>query len=39
MLLKDHQPAQDLLLDRMSERVTVTGKNPNAQMIDIESAR
>jgi hypothetical protein len=40
--LKDHQPAQELLLDRMSERVTVTGtlvKNPNAQMIYIESVR
>ena len=40
--LKSHQPAQELLLDKMSERVTVTGtlvKNPNAQMIYIESVR
>ena len=38
--LKSHQPAQELLLDKMSERVTVTGvlvKNPKAQMIYIES--
>jgi hypothetical protein len=40
--LKSHQPAQELLLDMMSERVTVTGtlvKNPHAQMIYIESVR
>ena len=40
--LKSHQPAQELLLDKMSERVTVTGtlvKHPNAQMIYIESLR
>ena len=40
--LKSHQPAQELLLDKMSERVTVTGvlvKNPKAQMIYIESVR
>jgi hypothetical protein len=40
--LKSHQPAQELLLDLMSERVTVTGtlvKNPAAQMIYIDSVR
>jgi len=40
--LKSHQPAQELLLDKMSERVTVTGtlvKNPNAQMIYIDTVR
>lgn len=40
--LKSHQPAQQLLLDKMSERVTLTGtlvKNPNAQMLYIESVR
>ena len=40
--LQSHQPAQVLLLDNMSERVTVTGtlvKNPKAQMIYIESVR
>ncbi len=40
--LKSHQPAQELLLDKLSERVTVTGtlvKNPNARMIYIESVR
>ena len=40
--LKSHQPAQELLLDKMSERVTVTGtlvKNPKVQMIYIESVR
>jgi hypothetical protein len=40
--LKSHQAAQELLLDKMSERVTVTGtlvKNPNARMIYIESVR
>ena len=38
--LKSHQPALELLVDRMSERVTVSGtlvKNPNAQMIYIDS--
>jgi hypothetical protein len=40
--LKSHQPAQELLLDKMSERVTVSGtlvKNPDAQMIYIETVR
>ena len=40
--LKSHQPAQELLLGKMSERVTLTGtlvKNPNAQMLYIESVR
>jgi hypothetical protein len=40
--LKSHQPAQELLLGKMSERVTVTGtlvKNPKVQMIYIESVR
>ena len=40
--LQSHQPAQELLLDAMSERVTVIGtlvKNPKAQMIYIESVR
>jgi len=40
--LKSHQPAQELLLDKMSERVTVTGtlvKNARAQMIYIETVR
>jgi len=40
--LKSHQPAQDLLLDKMSENVTVTGtlvKNPNVQMIYVELVR
>src|SRR5262245_54985425 len=40
--LKSHQPAQELLLGKMSEQVTVTGtlvKNPNVQMIYIESIR
>ena len=40
--LKSHQPAQELLLGRMSERVTITGtlvKNPNVQMIYIDSVR
>jgi hypothetical protein len=40
--LKSHQPAQELLLDKMSDRVTVTGtvvKNPTAQMIYIDSVR
>ena len=40
--LKSHQPAQELLLGKMSERVTITGtlvKNPNAQMIYIDAVR
>ena len=40
--LKSHQPAQELLLSKMSERVTVTGtlvKNPNVQMLYIESVK
>jgi hypothetical protein len=40
--LKSHQAAQELLLDKMSDRVTITGtlvKNPTAQMIYIESVR
>jgi hypothetical protein len=40
--LKSHQPAQELLLGKMSERVTVTGtlvKNPNAQMIYIDTVK
>ena len=40
--LKDHQPAQELLLNKMSEVVTVTGtlvRHPNAQMIYIESVK
>ena len=40
--LKSHQSAQELLLDKMSETVTVTGtlvKNPNVQMIYIEQVR
>ena len=40
--LQSHQPAQELLLDRMSERVTVTGtlvKDPKAQMLYIDSVR
>src|SRR5262245_48428619 len=40
--LKSHQPAQELLLGRMSERVTVTGtlvKKPDLQMIYIESVK
>lgn len=40
--LKSHQPAQELLLDKMSESVTITGtlvKNANTQMIYIESVR
>lgn len=40
--LKSHQPAQELLLDKMSERVTVTGtlvKNARAQMIYIDTVR
>jgi hypothetical protein len=40
--LKSHQPAQELLLDMMSERVTVTGtlvKNPTTQMLYIETVR
>jgi hypothetical protein len=40
--LKDHQPAQSLLLTKMSDQVTVTGtlvKNGGVQMIYIESVR
>ena len=40
--LKDHQPAQVLLLDRMNEEVTVSGtlvKKGGVQMIYIESVR
>jgi hypothetical protein len=40
--LQSHQPAQELLIDKMSERVTVSGtlvKNPEVQMIYIESVR
>ena len=40
--LKSHQPAQELLIDKMSERVTVTGtlvKHAKAQMLYIETVR
>jgi hypothetical protein len=40
--LKDHQPAQALLVDRMNEQVTVTGtlvRKDGVQMIYIESIR
>lgn len=40
--LKDHQPAQALLLDKMSEQVTVSGtlvKKGGTQMLYIESVR
>jgi hypothetical protein len=40
--LKAHQPAQELLPDKMSEQVTVTGtlvKNAGVQMIYIETVR
>jgi len=40
--LRSHQSAQELLLDKMSETVTVTGtlvKNPNVQMIYVELVR
>jgi hypothetical protein len=40
--LKDHQPAQALLLDKMSDEVTVKGtlvKKGGVQMIYIESVR
>lgn len=40
--LKDHQPAQALLVDRMNEQVTVTGtlvRKGGVQMIYIESVR
>lgn len=40
--LKSHQPAQELLLDKMSERVTVTGtlvKTATAQMLYIDTVR
>ena len=40
--LKPHQPAQELLLNKMSQRVTVTGtlvKNPDVQMIYVDSVK
>ena len=40
--LKSHQPAQELLLSKMSERVTVTGtlvKKPDVQMIYVDSIK
>jgi hypothetical protein len=40
--LKDHQPAQSLLLNKMSDQVTVTGtlvKTGGVQMIYIESVK
>ena len=40
--LKSHQPAHELVLARMSERVTVSGtlvKNPNAQMIYVDTVK
>lgn len=40
--LKDHQPAQALLLNKMSDQVTVTGtlvKKAGVQMIYIESVK
>ena len=40
--LKSHQPAHELLLDKMSERVTVTGtlvKGKTAQMLYIDAVR
>ena len=40
--LKSHQPAQELLLGRMSEQVTVTGtlvRNAGVQMIYIDSVK
>jgi hypothetical protein len=40
--LKDHQPSQALLVDKMSENVTVTGtlvKKGGVQMIYIESLK
>ena len=40
--LKDHQPAQTLLLDRMSDQVTVTGtlvKKGGVQMIYVETVK
>ena len=40
--LKSHQPAHELLLDKMSERVTVTGtlvRSRNARMVYIESVQ
>ena len=40
--LKSHQPAQELLLTKMSERVTVTGtlvKTPDVRMIYVESVK
>lgn len=40
--LKSHQPAQELLLNKMSQRVTVTGtlvKKPDVQMIYVDSVK
>lgn len=40
--LKDHQPARDLLLNRMSEQVTVTGilvKKGGVQMVYIDTVK
>lgn len=40
--LKDHQPAQTLLIDKMSEQVTVTGtlvKKGGTQMIYIDAVK
>jgi hypothetical protein len=40
--LQDHQPAQALLIDKMSTKVTVTGtlvSKPGVQMIYIESVK
>jgi hypothetical protein len=40
--LKDHQPAQSILLNKMSDRVTVTGtlvKQGGVQLIYIESVK
>ena len=40
--LKSHQPAQELLLNKMSQRVTVTGtlvKNPDVQMIYVDAVK
>jgi hypothetical protein len=40
--LKDHEPGRTLLLDRMSQEVTVTGtlvKNGGVQMIYVDSVK
>jgi len=40
--LKDHQPAQSILLNKMSDQVTVTGtlvRKGGVQMIYIESVK